>query len=209
MPHARERMELRALDAYAACGGSGSTTARTCAHAQRAPPSAPQGSSIAGWAGRAGDEPRPCSALQARHCGACCARHSAQLTGTWGAQQPRLARSTRTPLICEVETPITITCRIMSDTQQGRRSAWHRRRRDARAARLSHARRRLLQRVVVEAVVHEHGDQIAVLRVHDVAPQLPRAHLRAAHGSARSARGGAGEGGRVPPTGAFVTAGAG
>ena len=43
---------------------------------------------------------------------------------------------------------------------------------------LSHAGGRLLQRVVVEAVVHEHGHQVAVLRIHDVAPQLPRAHLR-------------------------------
>ena len=31
MPQARERMALRALDAYAGCGGSGCTTARTCA----------------------------------------------------------------------------------------------------------------------------------------------------------------------------------
>ena len=47
---------------------------------------------------------------------------------------------------------------------------------------LSHAGGRLLQRVVVEAVVHEHGHQVAVLRVHDVAPQLPRAHLRSISG---------------------------
>ena len=42
---------------------------------------------------------------------------------------------------------------------------------------LSHAGGRLLQRVAVEAVMHEHGHEVAVLRVHDVAPQLPRPHL--------------------------------